>query len=71
MKLIFVLFLSLTLSVALQANTSETYSSIASEIQKKVQCYDATVGVAVIINENDTITVNNDIRYPMIIDWWR
>ena len=66
MRLIFVLFLSLTLSVTLQANSSETYSSIVSEIQKKVQCYDATVGVAVIINGKDTITVNNDIRYPMM-----
>ena len=40
------------------------------ELRKRLHAYvdtlDATVGVAVITAEDDSLTVNNDIRYPMM-----
>ena len=42
------------------------FSSLRNEIIHSIDKYDAKVGVAVMINDTDTLTVNNSDKYPMM-----
>ncbi len=44
----------------------EEPEALAVQIKKAIKPYRAVVGVAAIINGRDTVTVNNDERYPML-----
>lgn len=41
-------------------------SNLREELGKLVSGYDATIGVGVITANGDTVTVNNNVRYPMM-----
>lgn len=58
----FFIFISLSL-ITLQA-TAQTNIPLRQEIQDIIQDKKATVGVAIIFDGTDTLTVNNQYRYP-------
>lgn len=58
----FFIFISLSL-IILQA-TAQTNIPLRQEIQDIIQDKKATVGVAIIFDGTDTLTVNNQYRYP-------
>lgn len=64
MKLKSVVLLSLAF-VSILANAN-SIDSLRNEIIHCVSKYDAKVGVAVMINDTDTLTVNNYDKYPMM-----
>lgn len=45
---------------------ADPFSSLRNEIIHSIDKYDAKVGVAVMINDTDTLTVNNSDKYPMM-----
>lgn len=45
---------------------ADPFSSLRNEIIHTIGKYDAKVGVAVMINDTDTLTVNNSDKYPMM-----
>ncbi|WP_294452899.1 class A beta-lactamase, subclass A2 [uncultured Bacteroides sp.] len=45
---------------------ADPFSSLRNEIIHSIDKYDAKVGVAVMINDTDTLTVNNCDKYPMM-----
>lgn len=45
---------------------ADSFNSLRNEILRTVSKYDATVGVAVMTDSGDTLTVNNDVNYPMM-----
>ena len=47
-------------------NQNSTLTSLQQELQTIVDKKDATIGIALIINDTDTLTLNNDIDYPMM-----
>lgn len=64
MKTKSVAFLLLSfISIIVKANP---FSSLRNEIIHTIGKYDAKVGVAVMINDTDTLTVNNSDKYPMM-----
>ena len=60
-KLFFILFL-LVLPVVIKAEQKE----LEEQLRKVIANKKAQIGIAVIINSKDTITINNDARYPMM-----
>lgn len=60
-NIISIFFLLCSLSVSAQINTTQLHQAIHQIINDKK----ATVGVA-FLSENDTITINNDIHYPVM-----
>lgn len=60
-KLLFILWL-LILPVITLAETN----SLKEQLQGIIGGKKAQIGIAVIINGKDTVTVNNDCRYPMM-----
>lgn len=58
----FFIFISLSL-ITLQA-TAQTNIPLRQEIQDIIQDKKATIGVAIIFDGTDTLTVNNQYRYP-------
>lgn len=46
--------------------TACRHDDLASRIDRLVSGHDALVGVAVIIDDSDTVVVNNDCRYPLM-----
>lgn len=64
MKTKSVAFLLLSfISIIVKANS---LNSLRDEILQCIKKYDAKVGVAVIVNDTDTLTVNNCDKYPMM-----
>lgn len=64
MKTKSVAFLLLSfISIIVKANPLD---SLRNEIIHSIDKYDAKVGVAVMINDTDTLTVNNSDKYPMM-----
>lgn len=61
MRIFFLLFSIILCLSGLQAQQSRLQQQIRQLIESKK----AQVGVAVIINGQDTLTVNNDVQYPM------
>ena len=59
----FILLLFALLSVIAKA---DSFNSLRNEILRAVSKYDATVGVAVMTDMGDTLTVNNYVDYPMM-----
>ena len=45
---------------------ADPFSSLRNEIIHSICKYDAKVGVAVMVNNTDTLTVNNSDKYPMM-----
>lgn len=45
---------------------ADPFSSLRNEIIHNICKYDAKVGVAVMVNDTDTLTVNNSDKYPMM-----
>lgn len=45
---------------------ADPFSSLRNEIIHSISKYDAKVGVAVMVNDTDTLTVNNSDKYPMM-----
>lgn len=45
---------------------ADPFSSLRNEIIHSICKYDAKVGVAVMVNKTDTLTVNNSDKYPMM-----
>lgn len=45
---------------------ADPFSSLRNEIIHSIGKYDAKVGVAVMVNDTDTLTVNNFDKYPMM-----
>lgn len=62
MRIFFLLFSTILCLSGLQAQQSRLQQQIRQLIESKK----AQVGVAVIINGQDTLTVNNDVQYPMM-----
>ncbi|WP_455672910.1 class A beta-lactamase, subclass A2 [Phocaeicola sp.] len=60
-RLIFVLILFI-IPIALQAQAK----TLGNQIQEVIKNKKAQIGVAVILNGKDTVTVNNDCQYPMM-----
>lgn len=61
-KSVTILFL-VFVSIVANANS---LNSLRDEILQCIKKYDAKVGVAVIVNDTDTLTVNNCDKYPMM-----
>ena len=59
----FILLLLAFLSIIAKAGSLD---SLRNEIMRTVSKYDATVGVAVMTDRGDILTVNNDVDYPMM-----
>lgn len=59
-KLFFTLWLWCFLPAMLTAQT------LRKDLKKIIQDSQATVGIALIINGNDTLTINNDVQYPLM-----
>lgn len=60
---LFILLLLAFLSIIAKAGSLD---SLRNEIMRTVSKYDATVGVAVMTDRGDILTVNNDVDYPMM-----
>lgn len=59
-------FLLLSLLLFLPYAHAQKMDELRKRLHAYVDTLDATVGVAVITAEDDSLTVNNDIRYPMM-----
>ena len=59
-------FLLLSLLLFLPYAHTQKMDELRKRLHAYVDTLDATVGVAVITAEDDSLTVNNDIRYPMM-----
>lgn len=59
-------FLILAACMTGAAHTSEGLGGLREEIIRRTSPYDASVGVAVIWNGTESVSVNNDGRYPMM-----
>ncbi len=57
---------SLLSGLVLCGITSCGHRNLASDIHEILTGYDACVGVAVIIDDSDTVTVNDSCRYPLM-----
>ena len=62
LKLVAILLLGFV-SIVSNANS---LNSLRDEILQSIKKYDAKIGVAVMINDTDTMTVNNHEKYPMM-----
>lgn len=62
MKRIAYLLILCCLDLALHAQTDSLKQTILGIINR----HDAQTGVAVIFNSRDTLTVNNDVQYPLM-----
>ena len=60
-KLFLILF-SLVLPIVIKAEQK----GLEEQLRKVIANKKAQIGIAVIINSKDTITINNDARYPMM-----
>ncbi|MDE7443302.1 MAG: class A beta-lactamase, partial [Muribaculaceae bacterium] len=62
--------LSLTFLILLMSGVSSCRhgddGDLASQISTILSTHDVSVGVAVIINDSDTVVVNNNRRYPLM-----
>ena len=47
-------------------SNANSLNSLRDEILQSIKKYDAKIGVAVMINDTDTLTVNNHEKYPMM-----
>lgn len=45
---------------------AQDYAVLRNQIQKAITGYHAKIGVAIIVDGKDTLTVNNDEKYPMM-----
>ena len=45
---------------------NETSSQLQQELQTIIDGKDATIGIALIVNDTDTLSINNDIEYPLM-----
>ena len=45
---------------------NETSSQLQQELQTIIDGKDATIGIALIANDTDTLSINNDIEYPLM-----
>ncbi len=45
---------------------SDTTSQLQQELQAIIDGIDATIGIALIANDTDTLTINNNIDYPLM-----
>lgn len=57
-------FIFISLSLIILQTTAQTNIPLRQEIQDIIQDKKATVGVAIIFDGTDTLTVNNQYRYP-------
>ena len=56
----------LLLVFASVVSNANSLNSLRDEILQSIKKYDAKIGVAVMINDTDTLTVNNCDKYPMM-----
>ena len=59
-------FLLSLLMVGSTVSTFAVSSDLETELRSMLENKDATIGIALIVNDNDTLTINNDERYPLM-----
>lgn len=59
-------FLLSLLMVGSMVSTFAVSSDLETELRSMLENKDATIGIALIVNDNDTLTINNDERYPLM-----
>lgn len=62
LNIILLIFIILVLPIAAQVKRVE----LDKQLKEVIAGQKAQIGIAVIINGKDTITLNNDVRYPMM-----
>ena len=65
-KVVYTLAFALLVLICSPTVLAQDYAPLKSQLQRIITSYKARVGIAVIIDGKDTLTINNEERYPMM-----